>query len=151
LSVDIAKKIADAMSIDVGSVLGIAPETTLLGGGFAEDAEPYVPEPTDPQFPASENVFLYRINTDTVSGLGINPGDVLFVDISAAAVAALKPLAVVIAQHYVDMSATTLVRQFVPPQLLITNATTNAVPLVIDRDDVAIKGVVIGRFSRLLS
>ena len=75
------------------------------------------------------------------------PGDVLMIDISAAAVAAPEPLAIVIVQHYDPRSLTrsrTLLRQFVPPFLLTTNCRgRNFVPLDMSREDAHIKGVVV--------
>ena len=68
--------------------------------------------------------------------------------ISQEAVDAIKPLDCVLVQHYNAMAAVTLLRQFVPPSLLITNSTdTNERPLALDRDDIAIKGVIVGTYT----
>ena len=116
---------------------------------LAEDAEPYTSQQNglarlaDPE----RNRVLYTVTTDVLSELGIHAGDIVLVDLSAAAVKALQPLKPVIAQVYAPdgaMRAETIVRQFVPPNLLITNSrTANAAPINMADEDAHIKGVIV--------
>jgi len=147
LDLDLALKIADALSVNLADVLGIEG-----GTGFREDAAPYKTGPNDPLYRLADSTkarSLYQSQSDVVDELGIHPGDVLLVDLSAVAVAQVKPMAIVIVQLYSSeelLAATTLLRQFVPPNLLITNSRkTNFPPINMASTDAHIKGVVISR------
>lgn len=158
LSVPIAERLAMALETDVQSVLGLGnaaqQPATASERGFAEDVEPYQPGPDDLLVVAPkrrQNVDPWLVKTSVLDLLGIRPGDVVLIDISGEAVEGVQPLQAVVAQFYgPDMTATTIMRQFVPPSLLITNSSQkNEVPLNIDKDDVHIKGVVVGTHRSL--
>jgi len=88
------------------------------------------------------------VKSSVLDCLDYKPGDILFIDIGQAAVNELKPGQCVLAQYYSGMAATTILRQFISPSLLITNSRReNFVPLNLDVDDVAIKGVVVGQYT----
>lgn len=159
LSVHNATKIASALGQPVADVLGVADGSRIAGpaGGLAEEAEAFDvagDESIVVRPKAGDNVMTYRIRSSAVESAGIRDGDIVFVDISQAAVDGIKPLQCVIAQVYDRSggpmgSATTVVRQFVPPSLLITNRPGRNEVMNIETDDVAIKGVIVGTFSRL--
>lgn len=153
LSVPIAEKLAKALEQPVGNVLGLSntePDKAVIRG-FAEEAEPFAVDKSSPvvvRNQAKDHVYAYRVKGNTLNALRISAGDIVFVNISQEAVDAIKPLDCVLVQHYNAMAAVTLLRQFVPPSLLITNSTdTNERPLALDRDDIAIKGVIVGTYT----
>lgn len=152
LSVDMAEKLGNALDVGPQQVLGLELDDGACTRhfGLRDEAEPFEIGPTAPitlRATARENVVPYEVNTASLDALGYTPGDVVFVNISQAAVDALTPGQCVLVQAYDGMTAKTIIRQFIAPALLITNSRTeNAIPLRIDADDVAIKGVVIGTF-----
>lgn len=154
LSVELAEKLAMALGTDPQDVLGLKkqpgadPEPSRISQ-FSEDCEPYVAGPTDLPVPKRPNVDPWRVKSNALDQVHIYAGDVVLVDVSAAAVEALQPLQCVVAQVYDSdpqvLVARTVMRQFVPPALLITNSSTdNEVPLRLDTEQVAVKGVIVG-------
>ena len=148
LDLDLAVKIARALDVTVADVLGV--DNGQHGPGLSEDAVAYQPHDDEPLARLEDlerNRVLYQATSNSLDELGIQAGDVLLIDISADAVAKVKPLAIVIVQVYSQselLSATTIVRQFVPPALLITNSRTeNRPPVSMTATDAHIKGVVI--------
>jgi SOS-response transcriptional repressor LexA len=156
LSVAIAERIAMALNVQTQEVLGIANSTGALPAlGFAEDLEAYVPGPGElPVAKLRLNVTQMRVKTNCLSRLHIFAGDVVTVDHSAEAVENLEPLKIVVVQIFDPdpnvLKAVTVMRQFVPPSLLITNsAEKNERSLDLEADEVAIRGVVIGTQRRV--
>jgi putative transcriptional regulator len=145
LDLDLATKIARVLDVTIAEVLGIEE-----GGGLSEEAAPYEADSGDPLRRLEDpqrNRTLYRVTCNALDELGIRAGDVVLVDFSADAVKRLRPLQPVIAQLY-DPSeltrAVTLVRQFVPPSLLVTNSRTdNRPPVNMATMDAHVKGVII--------
>lgn len=156
LDIATAKRLAEIFDVSLAEILG--PDVmSNIGPGFQDDAEPYISGPGDPLARlgnAEHNLSLYRITSDVLDEIGIRPGDVLLIDISAEAVAKVGPLKPVIAQVYADdnmVSAQTVIRQFVPPNLLITNSRDgNKPPLNMQTVNAHIKGVVVS-WHRALS
>lgn len=152
LSVDMAEKLGNALDVAPSKVLGLEQDGSEQPRhlGLRDEAEPYEIGPTSPitlRSTARENVVPYEVKSGALDALGYTPGDVVFVNISQSAVDNLAPGQCVLVQAYDGMTAKTILRQFIAPALLITNSRTeNAIPLRIDADDVAIKGVVIGTF-----
>lgn len=156
LSVELAEKLAMALGTDAQDVLGLKLPTETSGQTreplreMAEDCEPYVAAPADLPLPRmKQNVDPWRVKSNALNKLGIRAGDIVFVDVSMEAVEQLASLQLVVAQVYhADpqvLTATTVMRQFVPPSLLITNSSEkNEVPLDLDSEQVAVKGVIIG-------
>lgn len=149
LSLAVAERIAMALGADIAEVLGIveSDESQLL---LSEDAEPYKPKPEDffeIKATRRPNIYPWRIKSNVLDQLGMRTGDVVFVDISTDAIQTVKPMQPVIAQLFDPRApdkSITIVRQFVPPALLITNSLkTNAMPLNLNRDNVVIKGVIL--------
>jgi transcriptional regulator with XRE-family HTH domain len=157
LSLPIAEKLATAMGVTLGDVLGVDTNSMTPKGvavaGLREDAQPYVPQQGEaaPKFDKKGTIDMWRITSDALDKAGIKRGDIVYIDISSEAVDNLKPLDCVIAQVFGDGlldHKETVLRQFVPPSLLITNTSGKAAPILdLDRDEVYIKGVICGTFS----
>lgn len=158
LSIPLAERFARVFGKTPQEVLGMSIGPTnaagrLALGGFREDAEPYSEAPGERlrlQPRKGENIDPWRIKSDAVSRAGIKAGQVRFVDISIEAVENVRPLQCVIAQIYgsgPEGRTLTVVRQFVPPCLLITNSdTVQEMPLDIDKGEAYIKGVILDDF-----
>ena len=159
LTEETARKIAAALDADVAEVLGIATGNSVAAAStaFREDAAPYDAQDDEllrAYVKKRPNVTTFKIKTNALSRLDIHAGDVVFIDMSAEAVENVEPLKPVIAQHYRlnALKAVTIVRQFVPPSLLITNSHgKNEASLDLDNDPVAIKGVIIAHHRSLRS
>ena len=155
LSIPVAERMAKAMNTTVADVIGAnagpkTPTDKLVG--FHNDAEPYDAGPSDiPVRPVrGKNIDPWRVKTNALDLAGISVGMVVFVDLSAEAVEGVKPLQCVIAQVYGGMGDKTLtvIRQFVPPSLLITNSSDeNTVPLDLSKGEAYIKGVIVGKYQ----
>lgn len=150
LDIDTAVRLSKALKSPLGDLIASD------GDGFAEDAAPFQTEPTDPMARLGgidRNLVPYEIKTNALSNLHVIPGDVLLIDISAKAVAGVKPMAIVIARLCGNtelLKATTLLRQFVPPSLLITNSSeNNGAILDMAKSEVHIKGVVVSKHTRI--
>lgn len=155
MSVEMAEKLANALNESTAHLLGIEQGPVVSPAGqLSEEAEPYSWPDTDQAAPiaikraARENIVTFLIKSGTLDNIDFRPGDIVFVDIGQAAVDSLKPSQCVVAQHYSGLSARTIVRQFIPPSMLITNSRTeNGIGLNLETDDVAIKGVIIGQYK----
>lgn len=148
---DEVQKIADALGVPVSQLFGLEPEPPAgpAQRGFPDELVPYDARPGDP-FAAleTENRYLLTVACDSLTRIGIMRGDIVVVDGSAAAVNNRKPLSAVRAQYHPDVGhpgkAVTLLRQYYPPNLLVTNSTAeNAPPLFLDHDDVQVLGVIV--------
>lgn len=152
LSVALAERIAAALKRKTPEVLGLD-GTNPVGMPFVgmnEDAEPYVPQPNDllADFVGKRrNVSLYRLKTNVLDLMDLHEGDIVFLDISAEAVENVAPMQAVLAQVYDPgdlLKGHTILRQFIPPSLLITNSSgRNQVPLNLQSDPVVIQGVIV--------
>jgi putative transcriptional regulator len=117
--------------------------------GFAEEAKPFAPhaESFASRIPLEENQSWYRISKSYLDQLGYMDGDEVIIDISREAMSNLHIGDVVVANRYPakgGKGAETIVRQFIPPSLLITNALRNNLPILnLNSDDVSILGVVV--------
>ena len=146
-----AETLATALETDVPTLMDRNSQSAVPS--LREDAEPYDPQHDDLLLAfvkRRENVLPYRVNSNVLDRAGIAAGDVVFLDISATAVEAVTALDIVVARIYGESSLTavTVIRQFVPPSLLITNSSTRNMPMLdLDADPVAIKGVVIGKHT----
>ena len=158
LSIPIAEKLARVMNTTVAEIIGSDELQNTCAAGkaaFREDATPYDgasvgPLPIRPV--RSKNVDPWHIKSNALDLAGIKAGMIVFVDISADAVDNITPLQCVVAQIYNrnSPSAQTVVRQFIPPSLLITNSSeVNEVPLDIDKGQAFVKGVIIGKYQEV--
>jgi transcriptional regulator with XRE-family HTH domain len=154
LQVPVAERIAKALDTTVAEVLGIEANDPPPPPGLSDDAVPYVAGNGDPfAMLQSDNRFLWTSTSDCLDNLRIHRGDVVVVNNSASAVKAveaLKPVLVRWCPNGDIDKPLTLLRQFVPPRLLITNSSSSNAPmLVIGEDEVQIVGVVEGAHRRL--
>lgn len=116
--------------------------------GFAEETVPFVPEPDSfaSRIPLSQHQSWHRIEYSRLDEIGIIDKDEVVIDIGKQAMSSVAIGDVVIANHYSTdgKSAETIVRQWIPPLLLITNSRSrNLLPLHIEQDNVAVLGVVV--------
>lgn len=116
--------------------------------GFADDAAPFVAANASAlgALALGPNRDLWTVQTDALDAIGIAAGRQIVVNISADAVDRAASLDAVVIQ-LIDpdnpMRAATLLRQYVEPDLFITNSThANAVPLTKRTSDIRIKGIV---------
>lgn len=122
-----------------------------MPAGLAESAAPFTPPPTHDlaRLTLGPTDALFQARSDDLDNLNIYAGDVLIVDIGTDAVQKAADLDIVVAQIYDDIEltkATTVIRQYIEPSLLITNSSgANGPPLDMRRADVHIKGVVKAR------
>lgn len=116
-------------------------------GALREEALPFAPEPGTfaAQIALNDHQFWRKLQDTALDQIGYIEGDEVIVDVGAAAMRTIETGDVVIANKYSDdgKTAETIVRQFVAPNLLITNSSRRAEILNIDRDGVSILGVVV--------
>ena len=148
LSVKVAEKLASALGSTTAEVLGLeAANGAVAASGFAEDTVPYEAASGDPLIHLlGPNKYLWKVTTNVLDNVHIQPGDVLVVNDAQTALDRLKPLqAVQVAYHAAENPehAVRLLRQFVPPRLLITNSSTGNMPVLdMNEDDAQIVGVI---------
>lgn len=149
LTTERAILIAKALDTTVEEVLGLG-----LGkqSGLEEEAIPYDAKPGDPfgRLPSGDNQFLYLIDEPVLDELGIGPDYVALVDISAEATKKIKSGDPVLARARVsETRVVTVARQFIAPNLLITNSRTlNRPPLHVVVDEAPIMGVILSWHRR---
>jgi transcriptional regulator with XRE-family HTH domain len=116
--------------------------------GFSDDAKPYAQQQDDrTQIKLSDQEFIYQAETRVLDQIGIQPGTLLVIDMAPSTFRDLKSEDIVLAQKYHGAGATTLLRQFIAPSLLITNSSEPNQPSLNTRtDDVTIKGVATSIF-----
>lgn len=144
-----AKKIADALEVTLQDVLAIEPEGhSERASGFDDEAADYVAQAGDPlKGYETANQHLMKVTSPVVDKIGIEPGDIVTVDYGQVACSNVKPLkAVVIRYHPTGDPAEegiTLIRQFVPPSMLITNSgKINYRHIDMDKEVARIVGVI---------
>lgn len=97
-----------------------------------------------------KNRDIWQVQTRAIDIGGYMPGDLIVVDISAEATKDIKPGTPVIAQIYDPKSPTakTVLRMFFPPHWLASNSSIDEFPPIdLRKHEVAIKGVIIARYS----
>jgi transcriptional regulator with XRE-family HTH domain len=152
------EKIAAALDVDMAELIGgrRASAAPLVPTGFSDDLVPYEAGPADPfRGLLTETRYLFKVQCESLSAVGIFRDYLVVVDSGAAAVKALAPLGLVHAQYHPDPEtfdrAVSLLRQWVPPSLLITNSMThNEVPIDTVRQDAQIMGVIVSYHRALL-
>ena len=114
---------------------------------FAEEAAPFTPATAtfESHIPLEAHQSWYKIHKSHLDQLGYVDGMLVIIDISREAVRDLHIGDVVIANAYrPDRTAETIVRQFIPPALLVTNSLKNNLQsLNLNTDDVAILGMIV--------
>jgi hypothetical protein len=150
-----AQSMTPAQVITFAGIFNVMPATFVKDApgigrerGFSEEAEPFMPdaESFESRVSLSEAQSWYRIRDSRLDEIGILPGDAVVIDIGKAAMTGVTIGDVVIANLYSPdgKSAETIVRQWIPPRLLITNSRSrNLTPLNLDQDNVSVLGVVV--------
>jgi transcriptional regulator with XRE-family HTH domain len=162
LSIPHAEAIAVALDATVENVLGLnTGSLPHAAGGLSEEVEEYDAGDHALLIPRRRlNVSQMRAKQSRLDQLDILDGDILTIDFGADAVERAREQAktatvpvIVIAILFADQQAaggTTILRQLVPPNLLITNSRNrNDRILNVDVDDVHIRGVVIAKHREL--
>lgn len=159
LSIKQAEAIASALSDTAPNVMGFDAEhgsyDPSAPGGFQEDFAPFEDEES-PGWrlpPLVGHEYRYKVTSDVLARIGILPGDVVYVDQDAKLCANPKPLQPVRVHWFEpdgDGTPHWLLRQFVPPHLLITNAEggRNAPAIDMQAEDAKIVGVITGIYRR---
>lgn len=152
LDLDIAQRIAEALDVSLADVVGITagPRATQ---GLHEDATHYEAGDSDPLAALKgPNRYLYRIETNVLEDAGLREGDIVVVDDSAAAVRDVRPLQSVLVSYAAPDDperSLLLLRQFVPPRMLITNSARETRPaLHLDSEGVDIISVIVSSHRR---
>ena len=97
-----------------------------------------------------ETQLLYIVKKVALDQRGIEPGMILIVETSSERVEKMHSGDIVIAEHSGDMGITTLLRQFVSPNVLITNSSEYRPSIISTKQkDVAIRGIAVGGYRRL--
>lgn len=131
VDLEIAGKVAKHYGVSIADVLELESEATgkPQPTGMAEDLVPYRANGADPFAGLAPGPHQYRftVMSDVLANIGIHKGDVVIVDDSADAVRAVKPLQSVQVNWNdpADGKSKLLLRQFIPPKLLITNGVGN--------------------------
>lgn len=156
LLVPVAERIATALGVSVLEILGYDADSDPRknGAGFAEDLIPYVVGQNDPLAGlASPNRYLFQVETDAVNKAKVYRGDIIVIDDSRERVLRVQPLEIVrVRFHPAEdfLKPISLLRQYVPPRLLITNSDKGNLPSIdMDEEDAHIVGVVVGTHRRL--
>lgn len=154
LDLDVATNIAKELGISLAEMLNIEQSDPGRVTGFSEDLSPFSPPADDWRAPLQrDSRYLHTVESDVLDAMGIAKGDVVVVDISAEAVRGIQPLQVAqVRWHPVEDFARplTLLRQFVPPRLLITNSqAANQRMIDLISDDAHIVGVVVDVLKRM--
>ena len=153
----VAERIAGVLGSSAAHVMGYDAdaEASQPSGGFGQDLVPYVGlDPNDPLLAlAGPNRYLFLVETDAVSKARVYRSDVVVVDDSAERVRRVQPLDIVRVRYHPAedfMKPLTLLRQFVPPRLLITNSDKGNLPSIdMDEEDAHIVGIVVGTHRRI--
>lgn len=115
--------------------------------GLAEEAAPFVPNARsfELRIPLDVHQKWYQIKKSYLGQIGYFDNVQVVIDISSEAIHNLDIGSVVIAnKHSANGGAEIILRQFIPPSLLITNSQCNNLrTLNLETDDVTIFGIVI--------
>lgn len=141
--------LATVYDVPVADLLGMSPGGVGPLPQLKSDLAPY-------DIPAKELSILtrdavspaaFRVLTDALSELGVAPGDILIFDRGREVTAAARAPTIVMAEMAITPGSDVMVillRQFIEPALLITNARTgNAPSLHLEADPVRITGVLL--------
>jgi DNA-binding XRE family transcriptional regulator len=144
---DIAKK----LRVDVGEVLAVTTSvSTEPGAGFVEDVRSYVQQAGQrPIMPSDPSHMLYEVVTEACANAGIPKGFIIEVDPDKKAIRDVAMGDVVVVSYRApgkEKGTKDLLRQFMPPQLVITNAPRgqNARMIDLSLEEAQIIGVFVG-------
>lgn len=155
LLVPLAERIAKELGASTSEILGLAPEDEPRTQGAIDELTPYKPKAEDPlDVLRIAGRRLYTVQTRALEKIGIHIGDVVAVDESDEGIRNVRPLQAVLVrlsgQAEERSAPVALLRQFIPPRLLITNsASANGPSIDMDDEDAEIVGVVTDIHRRL--
>jgi transcriptional regulator with XRE-family HTH domain len=150
LSVEAARLFAHALGVPLSHLLG---EHEAEQPRIGNDLAPAVLDPTDPLAALrSATCELWTVTSNVLDRANMPPGTLLQVGTSRAAIARVRQLqAVVVRLHAPQgfVEPVMLLRQFVPPRLLIANSSDMKIANIdMDELDARIIGVVEGFYQR---
>lgn len=112
-----------------------------------DDAVPYDGHIAELKLSTTQRPYL--VVSDSLDELDIKPGIILIVDIEPSEVAKISSGDIVVAQDFENSGDKMLLRQFVAPNLLVTNSSNENAPLInMRRSDAIIKGIVVAAHHR---
>jgi len=122
-------------------------QASLVPSGLADEASSYGDGALKVSLPVNQDQWI--ANSNALSGIGLEEGDAFIVDMSSEAVEAAGTGDAMIVQLYLPgLKAVTLLRQFIEPNLFITNSKAeNLPPLDKRRHDVHPKGVILSKVT----
>lgn len=143
---DWVPKLAAVLGVSEAEIAGLG----TAAPGLAEDATPFVAVPGHPleraAFGPSRDIWV--VTSNALDAIGLYPGDKIVLDRSPAAVDAIGTGDAVIVQ--IGDRGTPLLRQFVEPDLFVTNARDhNTASLNRRHDDVRVLGVVVHKIAKV--
>lgn len=158
LSLPIAQRLAIALGVPVAELLGLdTNQANAASSVTVPDAEPFndsAREFAPVIAKRSRDIKRWRILTNALDRAKVRAGAIVYVSDPEDADDALRPLDCVLAQVVTpnDAAGPVVVRQFLPPCLLVTNSSeSNAIPLDMDKGEAVIIGVITGEYSPLRS
>lgn len=145
LDLQIAQQIADAFGVPLTEVLVLDGKNNT--GGFSDEGRIHVPAIDDPLHAHLKSQrYLLEVDTNALDQAGLSIGDIVIVDETANSCRHVAPLQIVVVNYRPapGRKSIQLLRQFIPPNLLITNSSQKNLPsLNLLSDNVVIIGVVI--------
>jgi transcriptional regulator with XRE-family HTH domain len=152
-----ARKIATALGKEEAEVYGFDQRKTARSDprGVHNDLVEYQATPSDPfSGLKTRNKYLMQVTTTALERIGIRNGDVVVVDGSTEACKNPPAMAAVRVRYALDPKRpsknASLLRQFVPPSLLITNSgSKNAASIDMEVEDAEIIGVIVSAHRAL--
>lgn len=137
------RKLTAEWMVRIGQALGVPPAELISNAIMAElvdEVEPAVMEGWQAVSGAmaSQGLMVYRVLGESLVQLGIKPGDLVTVRESQAAIDAVQSLDIVLVQ----IEDAKVLRQFVAPNLLITNRP--GANIVITTEDRSFKPQIVG-------
>ena len=132
-------RIADALDISVADVLGLnEPEAELEADLFK------VADAISSRIKMGEGVQAWEVASPILNAIGIEPGDIVTVhDVGTDGLSMGDPLVFTIRDDHTTPKEGALLRQFIEPNLLITNSNTkNFMPISMKTHNVEIIGLV---------
>lgn len=144
LNTDWLEKLSKAFDVTPDQIVSFTPLDIKV---ISDDVVAY--QEKIQEFMLSDAQLPYLAKTNVLDEIGIEPGKILIVDMSPDEIKHLKSGDIVIVEYNQGTKATTLLRQHIKPNLLITNSRTNNAPIInLQTEDARIMGVVIASHQR---
>lgn len=132
------QKISEALKVTPGDLIATAATAEIASeveGVTSKDVPSSVAHAM-----AVRGMHVYKVLTRSVINAGIAPGDIITVDESEAGIAAVRGLDIVIAE--IGPERTRVIRQYVPPGILIQNRGGSVIGLSLE--DPLLSPVIVG-------